>query len=188
MFLEISLNQINFFKGLSSEVKNEWIFNMKHKQLEKGSYLYKLDTYSSEMYLIQSGLVEVSHELKTLKDKEFIIERLYRGSIVNHNSFLLNDGIDTNAKCRDTVSIYYIHIDTIKQLRAKYITLDQALESQERVLVKPGVREPALDYIICDPYSHEQFYQNSQTGHKYHNYREEYRRRLLTVKLKNAIM
>jgi len=154
VFLEISLNQINFFKDLSKDVKNEWIFNMKQKQLEKDSYLYKLDTYSSEMYVIQSGMVEVSHELKTLKDKEFIIERLYRGSIVNHNSFLLNDGIDTNAKCKDTVSIYYIDIETIKQLRSKYIAFDTSLENQERLLVKPGVKEPALDYIIQDPYSH----------------------------------
>ena len=34
VFLEISLNQIDFFKGLSKRIKNEWIFNMKMKQLE----------------------------------------------------------------------------------------------------------------------------------------------------------
>ena len=69
---------------------------MKQKQLEKGAYLYKLDTNSSEMYIIQSGVVEITHFMKGSKDKEFLIERLYRGSIINHNSFLLNDGIDTN--------------------------------------------------------------------------------------------
>jgi len=67
--------------------------------LEAGSFLYKLDTNSEEMYVIQSGVVEITHYMKGLKDKEFLIERLYRGSIVNHNSFLLNDGIDTNARC-----------------------------------------------------------------------------------------
>jgi len=100
---------------------------MKHKQLEKGSLLYKLDTFSDEMYLIQSGVVEISHNLKNLKE-DFLIERLYRGSIINHNSFLLNDGIDTNAKCQGTVSLYYIHVDTINMLRQKYIALDNALE------------------------------------------------------------
>jgi CRP-like cAMP-binding protein len=133
---------------------------MKQKQLEKGAYLYKLDTNSSEMYIIQSGVVEITHFMKGSKDKEFLIERLYRGSIINHNSFLLNDGIDTNAKCKETVSIYYIDIETIKHLRQKYQEFDRALENQERILVKPGVREPALDYIICDPYSHQYFFKN----------------------------
>ena len=86
--------------------------------------------------------------MKGLKGQEFLIEKLYRGSIVNHNSFLLNDGIDTNARCQETVSIYYIDIETIKQLRQKYPAFDTALENQERILVKPGVQEPALDYII----------------------------------------
>ena len=46
-----------------------------------------------------------------------MIERLYRGSVVNHNSFLMNDGIDTYAKCKQTVSVYVIDIETIKRLR-----------------------------------------------------------------------
>ena len=54
--------------------------------------------------------------------------------------------------------------------------------------MKPGVREPALDYIICDPYSHQYYFKNNQTKNLIHNYKEEYKRRLLTVKLKNAIM
>lgn len=31
IFLEISLNQINYFKNLDKQIKNEWIFQMKHK-------------------------------------------------------------------------------------------------------------------------------------------------------------
>jgi len=69
------------------------------------------------------------------RGKEFIIERLYRGSVVNHNSFLMNDGIDTDAKCKTIVSYFFIHISTIKYLRQKHIELDQALTRQEVILV-----------------------------------------------------
>jgi hypothetical protein len=55
-------------------------------------------------------------------------------------------------------------------------------------LVNPNAKEPALDYIIKDPYSHTHFYKNSTTGELVHDYEEEERRRKLTVKLKNAIM
>lgn len=115
IFLEMSLNQIDFFKGLSKPVKNEWIFNMKHRLLKRGSLLYKLNTNSSEMYLIQSGHVEIVHKFDN--NQEFLIERLERGSIINHNSFLMNDGIDTDAKCKTTVSVFYMHINTVKAMR-----------------------------------------------------------------------
>ena len=112
----MSLNQIDFFKGLSKFIKNEWIFNMKQRTLEAQSYLYQLDTNSEEMFVLNSGLVEIYHSFDKGKG-EFVIEKLYRGSIINHNSFLMNDGIDTNAMCRNTVSIYYIHVNTINTMR-----------------------------------------------------------------------
>ena len=63
VFLEISLNQIDYFKTLSPQIKNEWIFNMQLKQFSPGQCLYKLDTQSEEMYVVQSGLVEVVHKM-----------------------------------------------------------------------------------------------------------------------------
>ena len=87
---------------------------MKRKELLKNEYLCKRNTNSEEMYIIQSGLIEICHDLD--KENEFIIERLYRGSIINHNSFLMNDAIDTDAKCKSNVSYYYIDINMIKTL------------------------------------------------------------------------
>ena len=115
VFLEMSLNQIDFFKDLDKKIKNEWIFNMKMKQLEEGSLLYKIDTNSEEMYVLQSGLVEIVHTFGD--NQEFVIEKLYRGSVINHNSFLMSDGIDTDAKCRTAISFFYIDINKVKQLR-----------------------------------------------------------------------
>ena len=102
IFFDMSLNQVDFFTNLPRQIKNEWIFTMKQRQLEKGSLLYRIDTFSDEMYVLQSGLVEITHQMDN--GDEFVIERLMRGSVVNHNSFLMNDGIDTDAKCRKSVS------------------------------------------------------------------------------------
>ena len=141
------------------------------------------------MYVIQSGLVEVRHYMeRKYNGEEFVIEKLYRGSVVNHNSFLMNDGIDTDAVCRNLVTAYSIHIDDVNRMREKYPELDDALQHQERILLNPDAKEPALDYIICDPYSRTQFWRSSRTDEEYHNYAAEERRRKLTVKLKNAIM
>ena len=44
---------------------------------------------------------------------DFIIERLYRGSVLNYKSFLLLDKIDVSARCATPVSLYYISLTKI---------------------------------------------------------------------------
>jgi len=106
------------------------------------------------MYILQSGVVEILHYLPDGDvEREFIIERLYRHSVINHNSFIMNDGIDTDARCKTSVSFYYIDINTVEQLRSKHNELHEALIQQEHVLIQQNTEPPALDYIIRDPYS-----------------------------------
>ena len=58
----------------------------------------------------------------------------------------------------------------------------------EILLVNPDAAEPALDYIIKDPYSQSHFFKHFKNGTLVHDYETEEHRRHLTVKLKNAIM
>jgi CRP-like cAMP-binding protein len=62
------------------------------------------------MFIIQSGVVEIMH---TVEGQAFIIERLYRESILNHQSFLLADDNDANAKCVTTVSVFVLEFDDL---------------------------------------------------------------------------
>mgnify|MGYP000995231532 CR=1 FL=1 len=65
------------------------------------------------------------------KGEEFVIERLYRHSVINHNSFILNDGIDTDAKCKTVVTAYVMDIEKVNRLRKKYIELDKSITKVE---------------------------------------------------------
>lgn len=93
-------------------------------------------------------MIEIFHYMDKKEEHEFIIERLYRGSLVNHNSFLMNDELDTDARCSTTVTAYYIDINTFKNLRSKHIVLDQIMDTHEAWLVGGNRKEPAIDYII----------------------------------------
>ena len=59
--------------------------------------------------------------------REFCIEKLFRGSILNSNSFLLQDKIDTNVKCTSIVTVYAIELTEVERLRAKYVACDKIL-------------------------------------------------------------
>ena len=54
----------------------------------------------------------------------FVIEKLFRGSIINHNSFLMNDEMDTDAYCKTNVHCFVMNIKTLEILREKYSELD----------------------------------------------------------------
>lgn len=102
------------------------------------------------MYIIQSGQLWIQQEMDKSTGGTFVIDKLYRGSIINHNSFLMNDDMDTDAYCKTNLHTYFIHIDQINALRSKYIEFDEALDKVERELVDENKREPAIDYIIED--------------------------------------
>jgi hypothetical protein len=106
----------------------------------------------------------------------------------------MKDGIDTDAVCQTSVSMFYIHIDTINRMRQKHYDLDKALERKEMQLVNPNAKEPALDYIIKDPICRQYYLkvkgrqQKPRDNNIVHDYVREEEANRLTVKLKNAIM
>ena len=48
-----------------------------------------------------------------------MIERLTRGAIINHKSFLLKDDADTDFVCKTTVSAFILHAEQVKKVKAK---------------------------------------------------------------------
>jgi CRP-like cAMP-binding protein len=65
-------------------------------------------------------------EIYTLLENggEFVIDRLYRGSILNHRSFLLRDKIAVYGRCTTPVSLYSISLDKFYEIRGKYPEFD----------------------------------------------------------------
>ena len=125
------------------------------------------------MYLIQSGKVEVLTYLNK-KNFEFIIENLYRGCLINQNSFLFNDELDTDCRCATDVSMYVMDIQTLQLLRKKHLQLDEAVEMQERYLLEG--EELAIDYTIEAPLANTHFRRNKKTGEKVWDWeKEQYR-------------
>lgn len=116
------------------------------------------------------------------------MEKLYRGSIINHNSFLMDDAIDTNTVCRTAVSLYTIDIATVEKLRAKYVKCEKVLHEHEMKLVNPRAVEPALDYILKDSINQKYYTKDRATTQENVNYEREKKMNKLTFKLKNAVM
>lgn len=62
-FLDISLNKVDYYRKFPRPIQNEWIYQMKLRQYEKGKFLCQAEQESQEMYIIQSGEVIVINKL-----------------------------------------------------------------------------------------------------------------------------
>ena len=96
---------------------------------EKGDLIYESGEQAKKMYLIQSGKVEI--QSFAIKHIPFTIENLYRGSIINHNSFLFKDPMCTNAVCITEVRAFSMSYRMLKEIRDRNETIDKALDIVE---------------------------------------------------------
>jgi len=174
LFFEKVLNSIDYFQGLPTDILNELIFSFIPEIHEKDAIIFKQEDIADRMYIVQNGMVEIF----TMMDNtvNFTLERLYRGSVINHRSFLLEDSIDLGAKCATQVSLYYLTLERLTDIKKKCPELNDAIKDIEDQLVDKE-NAVALDYVIS---KRKQDQQRPE-------YIEQYRNSL-TVQLKNAVM
>jgi CRP-like cAMP-binding protein len=77
---------------------------------------------------------------------DFIIERLYRGSVINFRLFLLRDKIAVYARCMTPVSIYYLTLDKFYEIRSRHPEFHEDIKVMEDAMVLKE-NPIALDYI-----------------------------------------
>lgn len=121
-------------------------------------------------------------EIYTTMDNgvEFVIERLYRGSVINHRSFITEDKIDVNARCQMPVTLFYIMWSKMSQIKDECPVLSKKIDNIEIQLLNKD-NPIALDYIISRD-------STVLKNNKKRSRREQALRDKLTVKLKNAVM
>lgn len=173
IFLEMACDKIDYFRTLTFMTKQEIIYSMERVTYEKEHLLCKKNDEADKMFVIQEGIVEVACSYAPKIEQPFVIERLGRGAIINHRSFMLRDEADTDFRCLTTVSCFVLHLDKLKAIKDKKQDMKKAFENVEVEILRPKF-PLALDYI---------FHNNNEK-----DYDEQLRKNQLRVKLKNAIM
>lgn len=173
-FMEKEMNKVEYFRSLSVITKQEILYSMERQYFEKGALICRKEEIATQMYLVQSGTVEIV----TYDDfkRPFIIERLGRGAIINHRSFLLKDEADTDFKCSTTMSAFVLSYEAMKKIKHRRQDFkNEYLKVKKEVLASEPI---ALDYIFMV----------ESKGLTEQQYLNKLKLNSLTVVLKNAIM
>lgn len=69
------------------------------------------------IYIIMQGQLEIYTEME---GNEFVIERLNKGSIINHNMFLMDDVSQVNIRASEASHILEFNRDLYEKLQDEY--------------------------------------------------------------------
>lgn len=115
-FLERVIKKIFYFKeGLSRDNKHDIYYGLQQKQYENKQVIIKEYSNANCLLIVENGLVEVYTECE---GNEFIIDKLYPGSIINYRAYFMEDLNYVNMRACGKTNILELHRDTLSKVQA----------------------------------------------------------------------
>ena len=88
-FLIKTIERVEYFRDIGLDALHDILYSLEAKRYEAGTILQKPGEDKDILYFIQDGVVEVYTSFE--EDHNFILERLYGGSVINYRLFFMTD-------------------------------------------------------------------------------------------------
>ena len=148
-FIKQSMKQIPYFKQLAQDDPTLYdiIYMLETKNPIKGAELQKAGADADELYFLQSGIIEVYTEFEK---KEFVIERLFKGSIVNYRTFFMEEHGAVNLRFAVPSVLKVLSKEKMNQIVEKHPQLGRIFNTYKLKIIKESKAVP-LDYVMALP-------------------------------------
>ncbi|CDW89695.1 UNKNOWN [Stylonychia lemnae] len=177
VFMESNLKKISYMQNLDDDIFHEILFNFKQETYDRDTLLTTENEKSRKLFIVKNGIIDISI---SIDGHYLVVERLYRGSVLNPRAFLVGDISDIRAKCCQTQTLFYMTFDQMKKLSMKSQKLDQEITAIKNQVPSTNKDNPfIIDYILCKSVLDQSKYKDSKL---------ENRRNMLTCQLKNAVL
>ena len=103
---------------------------------------------ADELYFLQSGIIEVYTEFE---GKEFVIERLFRGSIINYRTFFMEEHGVCFLRFATASILKALHKDKMEAICLKYPKMLGKTFSQYKLKIIKEQKAIPLDYVMVLP-------------------------------------
>ena len=97
LFLKQALKQIPYFNflGDNDSTLYDIIYSFKTLKHCAGDILVSQGDKSTQLFFLEKGIIEV---YITLDQRDFVLERLFRGSILNYRTFFFDETAEVNMR------------------------------------------------------------------------------------------
>ena len=148
-FIKKSMKQVPYFQHLADDdpILYDIIYTLETKTMIKGAELQKAGSDADELYFLQSGMIEVYTEFEK---KEFVIERLFKGSIINYRTFFMEERGSVNLRFANPSVLKVLTKKKMEQICEKHQSLGKAFNKYKFGIIKRNKAIP-LDYVMALP-------------------------------------
>jgi len=107
-----------FFRDLEASVFHRILYRLKTLVVDKGQIILKENDFTNYMIIVQQGELEVMIEMD---QAEFVLERLTRGSVINHRNFYFPEELMfMNIRATKRSSLLILSIGSLNEIVNEY--------------------------------------------------------------------
>ena len=174
LFMKQGLTKLQFLADTDSEGIHDIMYNMKLRKHQKGETLQKPGDSATDLIYVQDGEIEVYVQLD---DQNFVIDRLFRGSIVNYRNWFMEDNAYVFLRFAKDSIVQILEIAKFYEICRKNPDMEKAFLKYQKETFSEAKTYP-LDYIINNVKAKQESYYTQQQQMKW---------KLINI-LKNVVM
>ena len=156
-FLKNMVRSVDYLKNCSEDLIYDIVFSLQLENFEKDSIVLQTNNQADKIYFIEEGQVEL---YTSFEGNEFVIERLDRGSVINHRAFFIQDNMYVNIRCKVESKLLSLTQENMRQIIQKYesesvgrnlLIYQNKILKQERKYPLDYISQPLNPKLVADP-------------------------------------
>ena len=112
-FTRRMIKRVHYLKNVDNEILFDIMFSLKSKNFEKDTVVLAEEQTATSLYFIEHGCLEVYTHFE---EHEFILERLYEGSALNHRAYFMQDPMYVNVRCTESAKLLELPYESMKEV------------------------------------------------------------------------
>ena len=112
-FLKQTIKRVDYLQNINDKVFFDIMFSLKSTNYDKNQTMLTDENYAEALLFIEEGSLEVSTKFE---GNDFVIEKLFRGSAVNHRAFFMKDSMYVNVRTAKETKILSLSLDRMKEI------------------------------------------------------------------------
>ena len=108
------IRKISYIRKSSRDCHYDIVYALREKFYEEGDLILRQNEKADCIIMIQSGCCEVFTQFE---GNEFIIDRLYPGSVINHRALIMEDKAYASIRCTEFTKTLMLNKETIEDMQ-----------------------------------------------------------------------
>ena len=160
-FTKASLLRVPYFQDIGNEALYDVMYTLKTRFCEKGEIIQSVGEDADTMFIVLNGTIEL---YTYLDGHEFILERLWRGSVMNYRTFFQEYEAQVYTRCLTKVILLELSYEKRVALTKFHEEMEKKFLKFEKQILKEKDKSYPLDYIMNLP---KEMFEEGELTEKY---------------------